>query len=124
MYGRPSLVEYTADRGMSEVPAELLSRAKELRTKISDYRDDEIAHARNPRVTRGTVFSGDGITWISGGMLYPKEGEQIEHSSMAPSQLADLLDGYVADLTAYLRINLPRAKGYRPAKPATSVSTE
>jgi hypothetical protein len=109
------LLAYVKDRGLSTPPPALLEKARQLREKISDYRDDEIAHATNPRVTSGTSISGDGRVTINRGMLYPTDRDQIrERESLTPVELGALLDGYVSELVAYLRSNIHHAKGCVP----------
>jgi len=108
-----NLDAYARDRGLTGPPTALLEKARSLREKISNYRDGEITHATNPRVTRGTTVSLEGRVAISGGMLYPTEHDQIGgHDSLTPLELGALLDDYVEELVAYLRVNISRTKGY------------
>lgn len=112
------IIGFAQDRGLSPVPAELIDRARALRKRITDYRDDEIAHARNPRTMKRTEVSLDnGGSRIAKGRLYPSPREQLEYTqsvSETPEELGTELDAYVMVLIAYLRANLSRARG-RPA---------
>lgn len=58
-----------------ELPKDFLSTIRELKSEISDFRDYEIAHEKNPRTLRGTSFTMDGKTRLNLNVVYPTEKE-------------------------------------------------
>ena len=83
---------------------------KELKQNVSDYRDYEIAHEKNPRTTKGTGF-GNCVesARIIGIKLYPKEKDrQIESGIL--SELIKQIDKYIMEIVTYISINKDKAK--------------
>ena len=108
------LAAYAEDRGLLLVPAELLPKAVQLQARISDYRDDEITHANNPRVTKGMSIVA-GFTRIHLGRLLPTPHELAQNEvtqSATPIELGADLDAYLRDVIAYLDANVTHARGY------------
>jgi hypothetical protein len=112
------LPAYAIARGLTPPPESLLDRARVVQQRISDYRDDEVAHATNPRVLRATGFTNEGRVWINGGLLYPTAREQQDTGiferlqSATPTELGEAIDAYVRELIEWILANLPRANGY------------
>jgi hypothetical protein len=89
-----------------DVPIELPPIAAELKEKISDYRDYQVAHHKSPRTVRGVAFRHDDpdSVRISSGQIYPRENErQIE--SLELNDAIGLIDRYLHAVIDFLENN-------------------
>jgi hypothetical protein len=96
---------YLKTRGIAVSDA-FAARLHDLKRRIADLRDYQIAHEKSPRASRGTMFNmrTGGNVRVSYGRMFPKEGEVPIESE----QLGDLLaaiDAYLADVIALIRAN-------------------
>jgi hypothetical protein len=71
--------EAFCDSNGLDLPADFMTLAGELKTAISDHRDYQIAHGKNPRTAYGTMYGPEGRTRISMVRLAPTDRDkQIE----------------------------------------------
>lgn len=87
----------------------LLVLIPRLKKTVSDFRDQQIAHQKSPRVTRGTVFSDDGSTKIMINMLYPKETD-VQSEGVNLSELRALIDQYLDEVVRFLEVNFIKTR--------------
>jgi len=98
-----NLAKFSSDKGL-KYDKGLLELIKKLKEEISDFRDYQIAHHKNPRTTQGTMFSPTGETRMLLYSIYPKpEDKQVE--SKAIQELLALLDSYTGKVINFLRKN-------------------
>jgi hypothetical protein len=80
-----------------DIPEGMQDVAIQLRSIVSDYRDKQITHLKNPRATHATTISGEGESQICTIMLYPKTGDKQAWSPTV-SDVAKLIEFYVNHL--------------------------
>jgi len=82
-----------------------------LQERIGDYRDRQICHERNQRVSKAILSDMTGQTELSSMVLNPKESDD-ERSAMSEdlSELMGLLDEYVNYVTALIETNRDKAR--------------
>ncbi len=91
-----------------------------LKARIADYRDYQIAHAKNPRMMHATTWgSPDGGVSIQRTVLYPRENEAAGNQSESLFELRVLLDSYVEQIIDLIVRNRDRSKYLKPRSPAT-----
>lgn len=88
---------------------ELLGLIPSLKKTISDFRDQQIAHQKSPRVTRGTLFAANGSTKMMLSMLYPKESD-VQAESVGLLDLKTLIDLYLDEVVRVLKTNFAKTK--------------
>jgi hypothetical protein len=77
-----NFVSYAQRKGLT-VSTEFMVAARGLQGSISDYRDKEIAHEKDPRRMSGTLLDADGRAQIAGITLYPnKTDRQIDSKAL------------------------------------------
>jgi len=105
-----NIKKYAEIKGLIAISNDTMQLIKELKQNVSDYRDYEIAHEKNPRTTKGTGF-GNCVesARIIGIKLYPKEKDrQIESGIL--SELIKQIDKYIMEIVTYISINKDKAK--------------
>lgn len=70
---------YAKDKELN-LPESWIKSADDLKCAVTDYRDKNIAHFKNPRALHGTTFTKDGVTGMTTIMLYPKETDATSTS--------------------------------------------
>lgn len=91
-----------------EVGERLCALAETLKADVSDVRDYQISHAKNPRVVRGTVSDGSDRTAIVFALLYPKPNEVQPPPTRYVDELFTDLESYLADYMAFVSSNRDR----------------
>jgi hypothetical protein len=84
-------------------------RARQLKSEVSDYRDQQIAHHKNPRTIRGIGFNQEGTTRMVLSPLYPKESDK-QAETRALHELLAKIDGYLLSIIDFLRANRERTR--------------
>jgi len=108
-----ALPKFSAGLGLTEVPASLSSRIQDLGRRVSDYRDQAIAHAYSPRTMRATMFERDSMrASISTATLYPRDDSEMAINSENPRTLLPTIEEYVLELLDYIEAN--REKAWTP----------
>jgi len=77
-----------------DVPKEFIDLAKELKIKISDYRDKQIEHYRNPRRLVGIANSKDGDISLFPTFFNPKESDFKVATSSSLPVLLEMISEY------------------------------
>lgn len=91
------------------ISEELLWLIPRIKKTISDFRDQQIAHQKSPRVARGTMFATDGSTKMMINMLYPKETD-IQSEGVNLSELRVLVDQYLNEVVRFLEANFAKTR--------------
>jgi len=90
----------------------LLSKGTKIYVFITDYRDKQITHQKNPRTIRGTGFDEEGETNILTTYLYPNEGEISGGSieSLPLGQLLVLAEEYFDNVVNLIKSNRGKSR--------------
>jgi hypothetical protein len=80
---------------------ELPEMISKLKTHISDYRDQKIAHEKSPRAVKATIFQADGKTRMSVTKMFPTEKDNKELEDDVKTKFTEDLKG---EIDAYLSI--------------------
>lgn len=78
----------------------LINSAKKLKEDISDFRDYQIAHLKNPRTVRGTSIDGR----MSLMQIYPKDTDTQKQTKLILDLLEDL-SNYIDLIVEFLVLN-------------------
>lgn len=108
-----ALPRFAKQQGLTPVPPSLADLIQELGRRVSDYRDDWIAHdqALSPRNVRGIAVLLDiGDAAILTERLYPRAGESRAQSEPLRT-LLPLIERYVIELLDYLERNHEKVTG-------------
>ena len=100
--------KYSALKSLS-VPGEFMELAANLKETISDFRDKQIEHHRNPRRTMGIAWSEDANLLMIPGHLNPKESDTPQRPSTPLSAILIEIEKYLESLFELIRRN--RYKG-------------
>lgn len=94
---------YAATKGLT-IPESFEQAVSDLRQRISDFRDQQIAHEKSPRTMRGTMWDADGQVMLATNRLYPKDTDkQVNSESLA--SLAAALEAYVDSVMTFIETN-------------------
>ncbi|MGC1386604.1 MAG: hypothetical protein WA807_01210 [Steroidobacteraceae bacterium] len=93
----------------------------ELKNKIADYRDYQIAHSKNPRITHGTTFGPNNAMKIKRIPLFPtmlelqamQDGVQSESESLFDLRAA--LDAYIEKIISLIADNREKSRYLKPS---------
>ena len=80
-----------------------------LKRDVSDFRDYQISHEKNPRRLNATMFDNEGNVWMAGTSLYPKEKDQQVESKVLKQMMQDL-DLYIDSVISLLRANINKTR--------------
>lgn len=97
---------YAADRGLHSCER-VDERLRSLKVDISDYRDYQIAHHKNPRTIRGLLFHPDEGVAIVATNLYPAP-EEKQVQSVPLAKISDDIDKYLEEVISLLCDNRDR----------------
>ncbi len=106
-----------------EIPAEFDQLARDLKTRIADFRDYQIAHNKLSRPVHTTLSGRDRdlvmqiSTWNPNSTDPPKMNPTSESLLL----LMDLLDRYMGSLFEVIRINSAKSKFLRDLVPSKEV---
>lgn len=92
-----------------DLPNDLLDTMTLLQGQISDYRDKQIAHLKNPRAMFVTHFSAKGSAHLGTTFLYPKESDRYSRSP-GVGELYEQLEKYVSQLIELIVSNRLRSR--------------
>jgi hypothetical protein len=95
-----------------EYPAEFTTILAQLQEHISEYRNKQITHFKNPRSFKGTVFWENGETGIQTDYLYPNERElsrQVTRSKPI-SDLLQLMEQYLQKVIETVQQNREKTR--------------
>lgn len=84
---------------------ELRAKISELKKKISDYRDYQIAHEKSPRTVFGTTLDKVGGIKIVTSRIYPKESEYAGEESVTPNEIFESVESYVEMIVSFIVAN-------------------
>jgi hypothetical protein len=97
------LAAYAAVKELTILPS-FAERTVELKKRISDYRDYQIAHEKSPRTLRGTMWGPDRRLRMSNNRVYPKASDrQVDTESL--EELKNSLEDYIRDLIVLIESN-------------------
>jgi len=99
-----------------DLPAGMGRLAVQLSSEVSDFRDQQIAHHKNPRTIRGISFNEQGVTRMILSPLYPKDSDRQAETRALDELLADI-DTYLLSIVALLSANAERSRLKVEAKP-------
>lgn len=98
-----NIQKYSSAKGIT-LSNDLIYLARKLKEDISDFRDYQIAHHKNPRTVRGTMFDVTGETRMMLHSVYPKPTDkQIESKNIR--ELLNAIDGYVDEVLIFFQTN-------------------
>lgn len=100
--------KYRDAKGLN-IPNEFTELAATLKETVSDFRDKQIEHHRNPRRTVGIAWTSDGNLRLTPIHFNPKEGDQEQKLSIPLSLTMNDLDRYLESVFELIRRD--RAKG-------------
>lgn len=94
-----------AEKKQLKVPPGMLDSADSLKKDISDFRDYQIAHEKNPRSMRGTAFSfTDGRASMISTTIYPTaKDQQVQSKDM--NDLLKEIDSYIGQVIELIKSN-------------------
>ena len=107
------LERFAATKGLI-IPDGLSEAISDLRKRVADFRDQEIAHEKSPRTMRGLTWGPDGEASFISTRLYPKESDKQTNSESLNS-LANALQEYVSKVVDFLEENSSKAR-FEPAE--------
>jgi hypothetical protein len=85
----------------------------DLRRRVSDFRDSQIAHEKSPRTMRGTMWGVTGELMLVNNRIYPK-GSDKQAESESLSSLATALEAYLDHVITFIEVNRSMAR-FKPA---------
>jgi hypothetical protein len=107
------LRKYGETKGLT-ITTEFEHVVADLRRRISDFRDAQVAHEKSPRTLKGIAWDATGKTRFVSNRLYPVANDrQVESESL--DSLAAALESYVDQIVAFLRTNQSNAR-FKPAE--------
>jgi len=92
-----------------DLPNELLGTIALLKGQVSDYRDKQIAHLKNPRTMFVTFFSAEDSAHPGTTYLYPTESDR-QSKSPGVEELYKQLEKYVSQLIELIVSNRLRSR--------------
>lgn len=93
------------------LPTRFVERTRRLKSDVSDFRDQQIAHHKSPRTIRGIYYNQEGTTRMVSSRLYPTErdeGKQAE--TRALHELTGDLDAYLMSIVDLMQSNADRTR--------------
>jgi hypothetical protein len=108
-----SLRAYAAAKGLT-IPEEFEKSVSDLRQRISDFRDQQIAHEKSPRTMRGTTWDTTGEVMLATNRLYPKDSDKQVNSESLGGLMAALAE-YIGSVISFVEANRSRAR-FKPAE--------
>lgn len=93
-------------------PARFADILAQLQEHISEYRDKQITHLKNPRSIRGTSFGEGGETRIVTSYLYPNDREVSRRAveSKPIPNLMQAIDRYLQQVIEIVRLNREKSR--------------
>ena len=85
----------------------------DLRKRVADFRDQEVAH-ENPRTMRGLTWGPNGEVSFVSTRLFPKQSDKQTNSESLNS-LANALQEYISKVIEFLEENSSKAR-FKPAE--------
>jgi len=107
------LERYADTKGLL-IPNGLRETISDLRKRVADFRDQEIAHEKSPRTMRGLTWGPDGEASFISTRLYPKESDKQTNSESLDG-LASAFEEYVSKVVDFLEENSSKAR-FEPAE--------
>ena len=98
------LEAYATAKGLT-LSREFLDRIADLKKRICDFRDQQIAHEKSPRTTYGTAWDKESDARMVGTRLYPKESDPAPSEAETPVQLRASVEAYLDQVADFLRAN-------------------
>jgi hypothetical protein len=103
-----NLERYATEKGVT-VPAAFAVAAVDMRKRISDFRDSQIAHEKSPRTMRATSWGPDRHVKMVSTRLYPKEGDrQADTESL--DDLRTALQHYTEEVVSFVESNAKKTR--------------
>lgn len=93
--------DYASAKDLS-LPDGIVVTSKQLKKDISDFRDYEVAHQKNPRVTDSYNYNSDGRIRLAYIRMYPRESDRRAETRPLDDLLRELEDylNLIVDLAA------------------------
>ena len=104
---------YAATKGLL-IPTGLSEAISDLRKRVADFRDQEVAHEKSPRTMRGLTWGPDEEVSFVSTRLFPKQSDKQTNSESLNS-LANALQEYVSKVIEFLEENSSKAR-FKPAE--------
>jgi hypothetical protein len=97
---------YAAAKGLT-ISEDLVTAATDLRKRISDFRDSQIAHEKSPRTMYGTSWSPSEGARIVTTRIFPKttDPDPAQNGMEALPELRKAIDAYLDQVAAFLSAN-------------------
>jgi hypothetical protein len=100
---------YTTAHGLC-VAQDLRMALSDLKNRIADFRDKQIAHEKSPRTMRGGLTWGpDGEVNAVSTRIFPKPGEE-QVNSESLNTLMDAVDAYLRMVISFLETNAGKVR--------------
>jgi hypothetical protein len=99
--------QYAAAKGLT-LSDDFVAAMEDLKKRVCDFRDQNIAHEKSPRTMQGTSWGPDGAARIMGNRIYPNEKEiqnSIQTQTDTPPQLATAIESYLDFVVDFLSAN-------------------
>jgi hypothetical protein len=97
------LEAYATAKGLT-LSREFLDNIVDLKRRICDFRDQQIAHETSPRTTHATTWSRESGSRMVGTRLYPKATDSPSESA-TPVELRVLVKAYLDQVAEFLYTN-------------------
>lgn len=115
--GQTKFEAYAAAKNLSSFPESLREKMLAVVRDVVEFRDDIVAHHKNPRGMKATGFqlnegTTGGTTYIIYSRMNPREGDRQSTGLPLPA-LLQLIDGYLLDVLVYMEANRDKAHGMR-----------
>ncbi len=81
----------------------------DLRKRVADFRDQEVAHEKSPRTMRGLTWGPNGEVSFVSTRLFPKQSDKQTNSESLNS-LANALQEYISEVIEFLEENSSKAR--------------
>lgn len=101
---------YCIAKGL-DLSQELLRRMADMKGRICDVRDKQLAHEQSPRTMSGTAFVPGKGARILATQLYPRGNDPKQWDAETPDDLLDALYDYLNAVADFLVLNRERMKG-------------
>ena len=86
----------------------------DLRKRVADFRDQEVAHEKSPRTMRGLTWGPNGEVSFVSTRLFPKQSDK-QTNSKSLNSLANALQEYISEVIEFLEENSSKAR-FKPAE--------
>jgi len=101
------LTQYAVAKNL-DVSQQFIAKVKNLRERISDFRDQKISHEKSPRTMQGSTWGPNGHPRIMMTRIYPRDTDPQQAESEPLDELRVAIDSYLEEVVAFIRSNESR----------------